>query len=227
MNSTLKKEPFVFIDMIKKPEIKQRQKKTRSNKPIVCDCKNMIVYKRTTKQMKMNEKNANSNLLQLIDKQYSINDYCIITSELIKNSDGDVAFIKSDYQELYPKNNDIDRKIRETMSDLLKQGYFYEFKRGGQVTRKAPSEWNNSRAKKVSEKKKPKETKYLSEIAFNKWVKEENPSDLEIQEKLDNELWYKIAEAEDDPDDKDHKDVTYNKWINNGEPVTVNKYPIF
>lgn len=212
MDSTLKKEPFVFIDMIKKPQ-KKSQKKPRSNKPIVCDCKNMILYKRTTKQMKDTEKNANSNLLHIIDNAHSITDYCVITSELIKNSDGDVAFIKSDYQKLYPKNNDIDRKIKIAMSDLLKQGYFDEFKRGGQVTRKAPSEWNSRKSK----KKKTNDAKYLSEIAFNKWVKEENPSDLDIQEKLDNELWFMF----------DDKDVTYNKWLNNGEPVTLNKYPIF
>ena len=151
MNSTSTKKHFVCIDMIKKPKIKNRRApKARSNKPIVCDCKNMILYKRTAKQMKDTEKNANSNLLQLIDKAHSIKDYCIVTSELIKNSDGDVAFIKSDYQILYPKNNDIDRKIRNAMSDLLKQGYFDECKRGGQITRKAPSEWNKHQLKKIS-----------------------------------------------------------------------------
>ena len=220
MDSITTKKPFVFIDMIKKPKIKNRHTpKPRSTKPVTYDSKNVIQYKRTTKQMKPTDKNANSNLLNIMDKQLktAYPYYYVATSELIKNSDGDTSFIKLEYQALYPDNNDIDRKIREAMSNMLKQGYFEEFERKGKVTRKPATEWDFGKKKRLLEKKKPKETKYLSEIAFNKWVKEENPSDSEIQDKLDDELWFKI----------DDNDVTYNKWLNNGELVTVNKYPIF
>ncbi len=115
------KPTFYFPDYKAPPKIKQPKRiKIKSSKPIVYQSKGVNQYKRTLKEMDPKAKNANANLLKILDETYRrhVPCYIIATSELTKADEGFDSIVKQEYQELYPKNNDIERKIREAIANM-------------------------------------------------------------------------------------------------------------